>query len=196
MEPAKEKVNLRKRFRDAVARLTSAERQEASTHARGQLLKQPVWQDAMTVLFYAPMADEIDLWPLAETALTLGKRIALPRFVPEQNAYEVVEVTDLETELHRGLYGVPEPGPECRAFPQNDLDLLLIPGLGFSTAGVRIGRGKGYYDRLLANIQGTKCGVGFDCQVDDRLPTEPHDILLDFILTPTFGLVAAHRNQA
>ena len=196
MAPAQEKVKLRKRFRSAIARLTAEEKQEASAGAQVALRETSLWQGAAAILFYAPLSDEVDLWPLAEAALKVGKRVALPRFVSDESAYALVEITDLQTAFYRGPHGVREPSDECPIFPQNDLDLLLIPGLGFSWEGVRIGRGKGYYDRLLANAKGIKCGVGFDCQIADGLPTEPHDILLDFILTPTFGLAAVNRSQA
>jgi 5-formyltetrahydrofolate cyclo-ligase len=55
--------------------------------------------------------------------------------------------------------------------------------------GRRLGRGKGYYDRLLAAVRGAKCGVAFDQQVVSEIPVEPHDILMNFTLTPTRWLV-------
>jgi 5-formyltetrahydrofolate cyclo-ligase len=67
----------------------------------------------------------------------------------------------------------------------NRLDFALVPGLGFTTDGRRLGRGKGYYDRVLAQVRGFKCGVAFDQQIVDEIPAEPHDAQLDCILTPT-----------
>jgi len=60
-----------------------------------------------------------------------------------------------------------------------------VPGLGFDLSGHRLGRGRGYYDRLLAGIAGVKCGVAFDPQVVAQIPAERHDVNMNFILTPT-----------
>jgi 5-formyltetrahydrofolate cyclo-ligase len=71
------------------------------------------------------------------------------------------------------------------------LDLVLVPGIGFDVSGRRLGRGQGFYDRLLAGIAGTKCGVAFDQQVVGQIPAEKHDASMNFILTPTRWLEAA-----
>ncbi|MBP9903534.1 MAG: 5-formyltetrahydrofolate cyclo-ligase, partial [Verrucomicrobia bacterium] len=69
--------------------------------------------------------------------------------------------------------------------PLNRLDLVLVPGVAFDPRGGRLGRGQGYYDRLLAGVRGTKCGVAFDEQIVDAVPVGPLDIRLNCILTPT-----------
>jgi 5-formyltetrahydrofolate cyclo-ligase len=63
--------------------------------------------------------------------------------------------------------------------------LVLAPGVGFDAAGGRLGRGRGFYDRLLAHISGIKCGVAFDPQLVERIPMERHDARMNCILTPT-----------
>jgi 5-formyltetrahydrofolate cyclo-ligase len=63
--------------------------------------------------------------------------------------------------------------------------LILVPGVAFDLHGGRLGRGKGYYDRLLKELRGTTCGVAFDQQVVEAIPVEPHDVRLDHVLTPT-----------
>ena len=75
-----------------------------------------------------------------------------------------------------------------KAFP-----VVLVPGLAFSTGGCRLGRGQGFYDRLLAGASGLRCGVGWDFQVFPELPSEPHDEHLDYILTPTRWVVCPSR---
>jgi len=65
------------------------------------------------------------------------------------------------------------------------LDLALVPGVAFDLNGHRLGRGKGYYDRLLAMLTGPACGVAFDQQIVSQVPNEPHDVRLSCILTPT-----------
>jgi 5-formyltetrahydrofolate cyclo-ligase len=69
--------------------------------------------------------------------------------------------------------------------PLNQLDFLLVPGVAFDRSGRRLGRGKGFYDRLLAGVTGMKCGVAWDEQIVHELPAEPHDIAMDLMLTPS-----------
>lgn len=61
--------------------------------------------------------------------------------------------------------------------------LILVPGLSMSSKGERLGRGKGFYDRYLENFRGPKIGICLEVQLDESLPVEPHDVLLDFIVT-------------
>jgi 5-formyltetrahydrofolate cyclo-ligase len=63
--------------------------------------------------------------------------------------------------------------------------LILVPGVAFDLRGYRLGRGKGFYDQLLAAVRGPTCGVGFDEQIVDAVPVEPHDVRLSCLLTPT-----------
>jgi 5-formyltetrahydrofolate cyclo-ligase len=143
------------------------------------------WNDARSVLFYSAIDGEIDLSPLMELALEAGKAVLLPRFAAELGAYEAVRVTNLTGDCAPGKFGISEPGRHCAVHPLNSLDLALAPGLGFDLAGRRLGRGRGFYDRLLSQVAGAKCGVAFDPQIVGEIPAEGHDIRMDFILTPT-----------
>ncbi len=120
-----------------------------------------------------------------ESALESGKAVLLPRFATENGTYEAVRVNDLKRDCAPGKFGITEPGPQCEVWPLNTLDLTLVPGLGFDLAGRRLGRGLGFYDRLLSRITGAKCGVAFDQQILGEIPAEGHDVRMDFILTPT-----------
>ena len=71
------------------------------------------------------------------------------------------------------------------------LDLILVPGVAFDPGGHRLGRGKGFYDRLLAGMRGTKCGVALEEQIVAAIPVEPLDVRMNFILTPTRVVNAA-----
>jgi 5-formyltetrahydrofolate cyclo-ligase len=150
-----------------------------------QLRRQPVWSEAKSVLFFAPLADEPDLWPLLIEALAAGKTVCLPRYVSGSAGYVACQVRDIQHDLVRGEFGIREPLPSCPEVPLNRLDLVLVPGVAFDARGARLGRGKGFYDRLLAEVRGTKCGVAFDEQMVDAVPVGPLDIRLNCILTPT-----------
>ena len=179
------KAALRAHVRSELQKLSSDERTVASARVCARLERQEVWKQARSILFYAPLPDEPDVWPMVADGLSMGKAIALPRFVPQQNLYVACRVRDPARDLHPGQFGVREPDDHCPQIPLNRLDFVLVPGVGFDLNGRRLGRGKGFYDRWLADHHGTMCGVAFDQQVVGEVPIEPHDIRLSCILTPT-----------
>ena len=179
------KNDLRKRLRKRLRGMTKAWRAEASAQLCALVARQQVWREAKAVLFYAALPDEIDLRPLLEAALAEGRTAALPRFSAETGAYEACQIEDFSRDCAPGKFGVQEPSARCRRIALNLLDLALVPGVGFDAAGHRLGRGRGYYDRLLARVAGTRCGVAFDEQMTTEIPAGPHDITLNCIITPT-----------
>jgi 5-formyltetrahydrofolate cyclo-ligase len=194
--PAASKSQWRSYFREQLRRLTLAERAEASSQIRNRLEASREWQDARVVLLFAPIPDEPDVLPLARAALAAGKVVTFPRYRPDNDSYEAARVADLRRDLIPGQFGIPEPGADCTRFALNELDFSLVPGIGFSLDGGRLGRGRGYFDRLLAAVAGFKCGVAFDCQVATEIALEPHDICLDCILTPTRWHLTASRARS
>lgn len=179
------KSRLRQEIQARIGSLSEPGRAMVSSQACELLAAQPIWGAARSVLFYAPMRDELDVWPLVEQAIECGKTVLLPRFIPETRGYGVFQIADPARDCAPGKFGIREPSAHCPAFPLNRLDFVLAPGVGFDAAGHRLGRGGGYYDRLLAHISGVKCGVAFDEQVVGQIPAEPHDIQMNFVLTPT-----------
>jgi 5-formyltetrahydrofolate cyclo-ligase len=179
------KRRLREQVRAALRQIPAQERATSSTQARALLKAQAQWRAADSILFYAPLPEELDVWPLLAEALAAGKRVALPRFVAAAQGYEARRVLDLAADLELGQFGIREPRSRYPRFSSEPLDLILVPGVAFDLQGGRLGRGKGYYDQLLGGLRGTKCGVAFDQQVVDEIPMAPHDERLDFLLTPT-----------
>ncbi len=179
------KQELRARLRARVRAIPPARREQDSAQARALLARQRVWRDAGTVLFYAPRPDEMDLLPLLAQALAEGRTVALPRFFPETGLYAACQIENFSRDCAAGKFGIAEPAARCPVFPLNRLDLTLVPGVGFDAAGHRLGRGRGYYDRLLAQAAGTRCGVAFDEQMTGQVPAEPHDMTLNCLVTPT-----------
>lgn len=179
------KTALRRQLRERLQGFSAEERSQASTRIRQRLAEQPVWQKASSIFFYSPTASEPDLWPLVMEALHLGRQVALPRYSPDTESYAPCLIADASRDLQPGRFGISEPAAHCPILDLKHLDLALVPGIGFTLDGGRLGRGQGYYDRLLAEIPGFKCGVAFDCQMAAALPLESHDIRLNCILTPT-----------
>jgi 5-formyltetrahydrofolate cyclo-ligase len=143
-----------------------------------------VWQRATAVLLFAPLVDEPDITPLIGEAWSAGKSVAMPRFNAGAESYEAAKLAGPH-ELQPGRFGAREPTAGCPSISLKQLDFILVPGIAFDLVGRRLGRGKGFYDRLLAEVLGHKCGVAFDVQIVAELPEEPHDVRVDSILTPT-----------
>src|SRR5215469_2470594 len=177
------KEALRSEVIQSLSGISAEKRTERSQQACQLLSTQKVWQQARRVLFYAPTAREIDIWPLLGSALAEGKVVSLPRFDSETNEYKACEIEELHEGVQIGMYGIREPGPTCPTIGLNRLDFVLVPGVAFDLHGRRLGRGKGYYDRLLTAVRGRTCGIAFDEQIVREVPVDPHDSDVNCILT-------------
>lgn len=134
---------------------------------------------------YAAFKEEPVLTPLLNEWLAAGKKLYLPRFVLECGCYQMVAVTDLQCDCVSGKYGIAEPYPELpEAEELMDGTLWLIPGVAFDNNGNRLGRGCGYYDRLLQRHPGGfTAGVCRECQILPEIPAMEWDIRMDAVVT-------------
>ncbi len=194
MSSARElKRALRRELRSRVQAVPAALWISEGARIVARLTARREWREARRLLLYAPMAGEPDVWPLAVQVLAEGRALALPRYNAAADAYEAAEVRDLDREIVPGSFGIREPACGCPVRALNELDFVLVPGLGFDLAGRRLGHGKGYYDRLLALISGTACGVAMDWQVLGAIPVESHDAEVNCIVTPSRWLAVERR---
>lgn len=146
--------------------------------------------DFASLVGYMPLADEPDCRGILEYWLHKGRTVYLPVFEKEKGIYSLAQVGGLDGEwLCVGNYGIAEPLP---SLPRRGAPFFfeggcvwLVPGLGFSRSGVRLGRGAGYYDRLLAGSNALKIGLAYEGHVFDWLPSEEHDVRMDYLLTET-----------
>ncbi len=149
-----------------------------------RILALPEFERAPGVVAYCSDGSEPGLAAVLESALKSGKVLALPRFVAARGEYEPVRVANPDRDLAAGRYGLMEPGPGLPAVrPEADW-LWLIPGVAFDRRGNRLGRGKGFYDRLLAEYRGIGVGVFYRRQFyDGELPCGGHDRKLALAVT-------------
>lgn len=139
------------------------------------------FQSAETVGLYMAIGGEVSLESLFAVCWQAGKRICIPVFSPETKRYEMAEIKP-ETPCRTGRYGIREPiAPSL--VPMNDIDLVAVPGVAFDRHGNRLGRGGGYYDRLLEGFRGHAVGVAFDFQLLPEVPTDKHDQSTGCIVT-------------
>ena len=181
-----QKSALRKQIREVLQNISPAVRMAESIELCDRL--EPQLQSARTILFFAPLPDEPDVWPLLEKLLPTKKICALPAFDPAARAYLARRVQKLPGDISAGEFGIREPSASCGEIPLDRFDLVLVPAVGFDGHGRRLGRGRGFFDRLLAEVRGIKCGVAFDWQMVKEIPAEAHDVRMNFIVTPTHCL--------
>lgn len=178
------KAELRMRHRELMQRMTSEQRHEASQTIFQKLLAHPDWQAAKRILLYSPLTDEPDLVPYLSPTNQPEKEFYMPRFRPVSNDFCAASFVDDWLSLKPGAFGIREPCEQAPELPLKQLDFIVVPGLAFDCQGHRLGRGKGFYDRLLAQTSGIKCGVAFDHQLVKQVPVEAHDVRLDLLFTP------------
>jgi 5-formyltetrahydrofolate cyclo-ligase len=174
------KTELRRRLRAELARMTLADCAAASESIRTSIPSLPRWQAARTVAAFAALPGEPDLAPFDWIP---EHRLLLPRVEGENLVFH--EVHD-PADLIRGAFGVMEPKPEiCPATDPAEAEIIFVPGLAFTHHGERLGRGRGYYDRILAQLPHSvlRVGVCFGPQIVESLPTDTHDREVDVIVS-------------
>lgn len=144
------------------------------------------YRRARTVLATLSFGTEWDTRAFAEGVLADGKTLVLPRVVREPRQLELYAVRDLAADLVPGVWGIEEPDPaRCGKIALSEVDFALVPALSCDRAGVRLGYGAGYFDRLLAGA-GTRTFrvVALpEALVREAVPAEPHDVPVDALLT-------------
>ena len=185
------KDTLRERMRAARSGLAPAAREAASRAIASRLAALPAWAAARTVALYPSTGSEVDTWELARLALAAGKRVAWPRISTSGRALEFACCAPAE--LVPGPARVLEAPPSAPGLPIDVLDLVVVPGLAFDPTGRRLGRGRGHYDATLVLLRpgAARVGLAFEAQLVDRVPTEPHDVPLDAVVTETRVLAPA-----
>jgi len=187
-DPHEAKRLARREARLAMEGLSLGQAAEDSQAVCRLILESTSWQEAGQAMLYMPISGEIDVKALIENGLETGKTIALPRFSVEKNGYGACAIANLG-DLVPGKFGIPEPSPGSQKMDTKQLDLAIVGGVAFDGLGGRLGRGGGFFDRLLADIPAKICGVCFDQQVYPDVSLERHDVKMDMIATPSGWLI-------
>ena len=175
------KQELRRLVRAQKRQYTALQLAAMSEEICSKVLTSVSWQEASTLLLYYPLADEVDVRPLIQNAFKAGKRVLLPVCKGDELELRLYEG---EASLSVGAYGIKEP--TGRLYAEADypgIQLAIIPGMAFDRAGHRLGRGRGYYDRLLPKLHAAKLqGVCFPFQVQPVIPVDTHDIAVNEVI--------------
>jgi 5-formyltetrahydrofolate cyclo-ligase len=161
--------------------LDRAFRKEAARRIAERALACPHLMDVTPVGAYWPIRSEVDPRPLMEALLARGQDVALSQILHPHLSFRLWRPGDV---LVKGGFGVREPGPDApEVFPQ----ALLVPLVAFDRRGGRIGYGKGHFDRAIAALERQHpiltVGLAYAVQEIEQVPIEPHDRLLDVVIT-------------
>ena len=188
---------LRKDFIVLREAMRPEERDFANSAISEKLAGLDVIRNAKVIAAYMAFKNEVSLEAFfvecAEKKLCFPRKAAGSAVVGQNNCagYELAgvpgSVFSREEERGKffvpGLYGIEEPVRECAAVPRIEPEVWLVPGVAFDISGGRLGWGGGVYDRMLSGISAVTIGIGYDLQLQERVPLEPHDQLMDFIVT-------------
>jgi 5-formyltetrahydrofolate cyclo-ligase len=181
----RDKDSIRRLVREAVRALTLVDRARYGARITANLWTIPEVKSANTILLYASLPSEAPTELIAAEAGARGIRIVYPRCLPADRTMTLHAVGADAAPLEPGPHGIREPDPACPVVEVSGIDVALIPGLAWDRRGVRLGRGAGYYDRLLSTPgwRALRCGLFFAVQEVPSLPVDPWDVPLDVIIT-------------
>ena len=180
---SQEKEAIRRSMLDKRWTMADVVRGKAAQAIRKRVLGLEPIEDAVRIFCYVSRSPEVDTWELLAELLDRGKEVYCPRMIPGDRL-EVVRIDDLQ-DLRRSKFGIFEPLDNQDTAEASQIDLALTPGLAFARDGMRIGYGKGYYDRFFSKDGEdiVKVGLAYAFQLRETLPSTPDDIGMDIIVT-------------
>lgn len=177
-----EKNVLRKTVLQKIKKIPAPLRHGKSRRVLQKLSRDPVFRKAEHVALYYGIAPEVETKPLLRKILK-EKKIYLPR-IDLKKSLTLCRVRSLSKDLKKGAYNIMEPKAFCEKRPASRMDIILIPGVAFDGKGGRLGRGGGYYDRLLCKAgKVLKIGLCFREQLVKKVPMKAHDVRVDRVIT-------------
>jgi 5-formyltetrahydrofolate cyclo-ligase len=179
-----EKITLRQELRRRLSAIPPEELQHHSAAACRLLCAQEEYQRAGVVMLFLSSANEVDTRQLALQAWADAKTVLAPRVSWDQRRMLPIEIQSLASGVEEGHLGIREP-VEGMPAPVGDIDLVIVPGLGFDEHGNRLGRGRGFYDRFLSlpAFRGVSCAQALEDQIVAAIPVGPQDIAIDMLVT-------------
>ena len=182
------KQTLRRQMRTRFETLEDTEHARSSLEICRLAAELPAFREAQAVAVFAPLPKEPDIHPLIEEAWAQKKRVVFPLMTRDGDVprLEWLAAENWEALVVTGPFGVREPDPAvCPRLPLLELDCIFVPGLAFDPHGHRLGRGGGYYDTALAQLDvGTpRIGLMFGFQQAEEVPRAAHDQMLTSVVT-------------
>jgi 5-formyltetrahydrofolate cyclo-ligase len=178
------KQELRKAILEIRRKLPTKEVFEKSDSIKNKLFEMKEFKGADSILFYVSYDNEVFTHDMIKECLSNGKDVIVP-ISNKENKNLILSKLNEWNDLNIGSYGILEPRVDkIKNISIDEIDMVVVPGVGFDEKGRRIGHGKGYYDNLLRNSKKAfHIGLAFEFQIVERIPAEKHDIPVDKIVT-------------
>jgi 5-formyltetrahydrofolate cyclo-ligase len=178
-----EKKVLRKEIKEILLSIPKPSYEHCSYIIAQTLYKDPLWLSAHTIGITISNPPEVDTYQIIRKAWDEGKRIVIPKCLPKERKMNF-HLLDRFDQLETVYSGLLEPiESETERVAPKEIDLIIVPGLGFDTDGFRLGVGGGYYDRFLQTFKGSTLSLAFQEQMIYNIPKEAHDIPVAKIIT-------------
>lgn len=171
------KEEIRSRIKAHKSLLSQDEKDEAAERVFAQLERTAAFLLADRILLYHSLPDELSTRRFIEKWHKL-KHFFLPRV----NGVNLEILPYDRSTLKLGAFHIEEPDGD-NVYDPAEIEMVIVPAVAYDAMGNRVGRGKGFYDRLLADIAATKVGIGYDFQLVDVIDAEPHDVKVDIVIT-------------
>lgn len=185
-----DKNEIRARIKARKSLLSPQEKAQAARMVFEQLEQSAAFMLAERILLYHSLPDELS------THEFINKWADMKRFfLPRVNGVNLDILPYDRTKMALGSFHIEEPQGDDTV-DVSEIELVIVPAVAYDRRGNRVGRGKGFYDRLLADTRATKVGVGYDFQlIDEEIPAERHDVAVDVVITESRRIVIKHTRQ-
>lgn len=178
-----DKREIREKIKQMRRMLTEAEKESAAEEVFSTLEKTGAFLMANHILMYHSLPDELSTHAFLKK---WGNRKHF--YLPRVNGVNLDILPYDESRLELGAFHIEEPSGN-NTVDESEIELIIVPAVAYDRKGNRLGRGKGFYDRLLSTTQAVKIGVGYEFQLIDEIPVEPHDVPMDMIITQYTSIV-------
>lgn len=172
-----EKSDIRRKINAMRRMLTEEEKYSAAEEVFGRLEQTAAFLMADHILMYHSLPDELSTHRFLKK---WGRKKNF--YLPRVNGVNLEILPYDESRLELGSFHIEEPLGDQLVNPDS-IEVIVVPAVAYDKKGNRLGRGKGFYDRLLSAAKATKIGIGYEFQLLDLLPAEPHDVPMDMIIT-------------
>ncbi|MDP4103894.1 MAG: 5-formyltetrahydrofolate cyclo-ligase [Bacillota bacterium] len=178
-----DKKQLRIKLKETLSNLSKPSYEELSKQISHQLYRDEDWNQANIIGITISKFPEVDTYQIIRKAWEMGKTIAVPKCYPKEKKMSFRIISDF-SQLESVFYGLLEPIEEkTKHINPENIDLIIVPGLGYTKEGYRLGFGGGYYDRYLKDYSGKTISLAFQSQIIPAFKTENFDIPVAKIIT-------------
>jgi 5-formyltetrahydrofolate cyclo-ligase len=150
----------------------------ASEKIQKKLKKINAYRNAQKIGVYYPIGSEVLTQDIIQELLSNGKDVFLPKVIGKKMEFR--KISNFSS-LEKGSFDIMEPKDDCQT--DNSLDVVLVPTVGISPVGVRLGYGHGFYDKFLAEHKVTTISLTLEKQIVKNIPKSEHDIIINWIIT-------------